>query len=144
MLHRRLHLQAARPSLIRVPGRGPPAHGRLQQSRRATAEAGENKSGHISTNPNEGILFFNNLLPVNLQWLSRYPLFLDKRQSSILRDETKFEAVGAVAPTKVVQAAIENSKLGLLGKVDVVEVLPRLKEGGAYAHIHANFKVYPC
>lgn len=133
MLQQRLLLRTHRPSLIL--GRTLPRHGRHQPCRNATAEAGENKSGHIRTTPNEGILFFNNLLPVNLQWLNRYPSFLNRKKSSILRDETRFEAVGAVAPTKVVEDAIKDSKLGL-GKVDVVEVLPRLKEGGAFLKFH--------
>ncbi|KAK4550601.1 hypothetical protein LTR36_000180 [Oleoguttula mirabilis] len=131
MLRRPMLLRASRPSLIGVLGRGLPAHSRLQPSRKATAEAGENKSGHISTTPNEGILFFIGLVPVNLQWLHRFTWFLDRRKSSIFKDESRFETIGAVAPTKVVQDAIKNSKLGL-GKVEIVEVLPRLKEGGAF------------
>ncbi|KAK5120095.1 hypothetical protein LTR85_006576 [Meristemomyces frigidus] len=132
MLQRRMLVEVSRPSLIGALRQRLPAHGRLQPARRwATAEAGENKSGHISTTPNEGILFFIGLVPVNLQWLHRFTWFLDRRKSSIFKDESKFETIGAVAPTKVVQDAIKNSKLGL-GKVEIVEVLPRLKEGGAF------------
>jgi hypothetical protein len=102
-------------------------------TRWATSEAGENKTGHISTTPNESIIFFNNLLPVNLQWLHRFTWLFDRGQhySSVLTDQSKWQKVGAVSPSEVLQNAVKNSKLGL-GKVDVVEVLPRLKEGGAF------------
>ena len=129
MLQRRLLLQASRPSLAL--GRGLYAHSRLQPRRTATAEAGENKSGHIRTSPNEAIIFFNNLLPVNLRWTQRLTWLFDKKQPSLLRNEDKYESIGAAAPAKLVEDAIKESKLGL-GKVDVLEVLPRLKEGGAF------------
>ncbi|KAK5137062.1 hypothetical protein LTR08_001071 [Meristemomyces frigidus] len=130
MMHRRVLLQASRPLL--TPGRGLLAHGQVQLVRRATAEAGEGKSGHITANPaTEGILFFNNLVPVNLSVFRRFTWILNRRKSSILRHEDKFATVGTIAPTTVVQEAIKNSKLGL-GNVNVVEVLPRLKEGGAF------------
>lgn len=106
-------------------------YGLLQTCRKATAEAGENKSGHISTTSNEGILFFQSLIPVNFQWLNRCTWLLDRKRSSILKDDDKFESIGATSPSQVVQDAVKNSKLGL-GKVEVLEILPRLKEGGAF------------
>nr|POF17539.1 mitochondrial escape protein 2 [Quercus suber] len=100
--------------------------------RHATSEAGENKSGHISTTPNEGIIFFNNLVPVNLQWLYRVSWLLEKRSpTSILVDHTKGDTVGALSPAKVLESATKDGQMGI-GKVATIEVLPRLKEGGAY------------
>ncbi|KAK5107114.1 hypothetical protein LTR62_001704 [Meristemomyces frigidus] len=121
------------------------ALGRVQQStwrriplsagrvlrRCASSEAGENNTGHISTSPNEGILFFNHLLPNNAQWYNRIAGLLDRRRFSILQDKAKFERIGALSPTRVVQDAVKESKLGL-GHVDVVEVLPRVNEAGAF------------
>nr|POF11543.1 mitochondrial escape protein 2 [Quercus suber] len=100
--------------------------------RHATSEAGENKSGHISTTPNEGIIFFNNLVPVNLQWLHRVSWLLEKRSpTSVLLDRTKVDTVGALSPAKVLENATKDGQMGI-GKVATIEVLPRLKEGGAY------------
>ncbi|KAK4580172.1 mitochondrial escape protein 2 [Recurvomyces mirabilis] len=46
-------------------------------------------------------------------------------------DQAKFERIGAVSPTKVVHDAVQGSKLGL-GHIEVVEVLPRVNEAGAF------------
>ena len=92
------------------------------------SEAGEGKTGHITTGSNEGIIFFNSLLPFNLQWLFRLAWSAQKR-APILLHEAKTDVVGAAAPSKVLEDA---NKKGELGKVEVVEVLPRLKEGGAF------------
>lgn len=51
--HRRLILN--RPKIINIPN----ASARIGSVRYASLEAGEKKSGHISTGPDEGILFFN-------------------------------------------------------------------------------------
>ncbi|KAI7602093.1 hypothetical protein KC343_g14991, partial [Hortaea werneckii] len=107
MLARQVRQRAIRPSTAL--SRQPEVLSSLQIRRNATAEAGENKSGHISVTSNEGILFFQSLIPINFQWLNRC----------------------AASPHKVVQDAVKNSKLGL-GNVEVLEVLPRLKEGGAF------------
>ena len=96
--------------------------------RHAASEAGEGKTGHITTGYNEGILFFNSLLPFNLQWLYRLSWSAQKR-APILLHEAKEDEVGAVAPAKVLEDATKD---GSLGKVNVLEVLPRLKEGGAF------------
>jgi hypothetical protein len=101
---------------------------RVASSRHIASEAGEGKSGHITTQPNEGIIFFNALLPFNLQWLWRLAWSAQKR-APILLHEAKTDDVGAVSPAKVLEDATKN---GELGKVEVLEVLPRLKEGGAF------------
>ncbi|KAI6801446.1 hypothetical protein KC361_g1730 [Hortaea werneckii] len=129
MLARQVRQRAIRPSTAL--SRQPEVLSSLQIRRNATAEAGENKSGHISVTSNEGILFFQSLIPINFQWLNRCTWVLDSKRSSILKNEEKFESIGAASPHKVVQDAVKNSKLGL-GNVEVLEVLPRLKEGGAF------------
>ena len=43
----------------------------------SSAEAGENKTGHIKTSSTESIVFFNNILPINLQWIFRIPWTLE-------------------------------------------------------------------
>ena len=96
--------------------------------RRFASESGEGKSGHITTGPNEGIIFFNSLLPFNLQWLFRLAWSIQRRAPILIR-EAKTDEVGAVAPAKVLE---DVTKDGQLGNVEVIEVLPRLKEGGAF------------
>ncbi|WPH00766.1 mitochondrial escape protein 2 [Acrodontium crateriforme] len=99
-----------------------------------TSEAGENKSGHISITPNEGIIFFNNLLPVQVSgFLANRlnPFSWFPGRGSILKDGDKNDAVGVASPTQLLQDAIKGNELGITN-VEVLEVLPRLKEGGAY------------
>lgn len=96
--------------------------------RSIASEAGEGKSGHITTGQNEGIIFFNSLLPFNLQWLFRLAWAAQKRAPILLR-EAKSDTVGAASPAKVLEDVNKN---GEFGNVEVVEVLPRLKEGGAF------------
>ena len=104
---------------------------RFGRARCITSEAGENDTGHITTTPNEGILFFSNLLPGNVLWLYPFSWFLRWPKPSVLLNSSKDAVVGAAAPGPVVQEAITKSKLGL-GQVNIVEVLPRVKEGGAF------------
>ncbi|EMC96215.1 hypothetical protein BAUCODRAFT_70204 [Baudoinia panamericana UAMH 10762] len=108
MLQRRLLLQ--RPCLRSLPVPRLHQRSRLRQVRHATAEAGENESGHIATTPNEGILFFNNLLPLSIPFMRLLPFVLRSNKSSILQDADKWMRVGAL----------------------VVEILPRLREAGAF------------
>ena len=93
------------------------------------SEAGEHKSGHISTGQNEGILFFNSLLPLNLQWFYRLGWSARKR-SPILLERAATDSVGTCSPAEVLEDA--TAKDSSLGTVDVIEVLPRLKEAGAF------------
>ena len=101
----------------------------LYSSRRYASESGENKSGHISTGTNEGILFFTQLVPFNLRWLVNLIHNIPGRSTASLLDKNRFEQVGAVSPAKIVDDVVKEGKLG---KVDVLEILPRLKEGGAF------------
>lgn len=125
MISRRLLQSSGQTALWQ--SRGAVRYGRVIR-RCAANEAGERKTGHISTAENEGILFFNTLLPFNLQWAYR-ALWSLQRRSPILTYEAKIQDVGAVAPAKVIEDATKDGKLGL---VEVVEILPRLKEGGAF------------
>ena len=101
---------------------------RTINARHIASESGEGKTGHITTQHNEGIIFFNSLIPFNLQWLYRF-VWSAQRRAPILLHESKTDDVGAVAPAKVLADANKN---GDLGNVEVLEVLPRLKEGGAF------------
>ena len=97
--------------------------------RRYASESGENKTGHISRGPNEGILFFTQLVPFNLRWLVNFIHRIPGRSTATLLDKNRFEEVGVVSPAKIIENVTKDGKLG---KIDVVEILPRLKEGGAF------------
>jgi hypothetical protein len=125
MLHRCLLASACRQPVARL--RPYPLTFRHYQARHASAEAGENNAGHISTAPTESILFFNNLLPLNVRWIHRLLTFLDRRRL----DLPKLDRIGSVSPTQVLEDAVKESKLGI-GKVDIVELLPRVHEAGAF------------
>ncbi|KAG9886505.1 hypothetical protein KCV05_g19387, partial [Aureobasidium melanogenum] len=55
-----------------------------QRLRYKSLEAGENNTGHISVDSKEGVLFFNNLYPLRLQWLLRLPLLSAEKLFSTL------------------------------------------------------------
>ncbi|KAG9680438.1 hypothetical protein KCU95_g17656, partial [Aureobasidium melanogenum] len=92
-------------------------------------EAGENKTGHISVDSKEGVLFFNNLYPLRLQWLLRLPLLSAERLFSTLTGGDR--SMGAVDPKKVIKGAQEATPDKPV-QASVLEVLPRVKEGGAF------------
>jgi len=105
-----------------------PVSAAIIKKRWNSAEAGENKSGHIQTNNLQSVLFFSNLLPINLQWLFRIPWTLEKVFPRLL-DRNRTSSISAVNPTEVLENAAKAK--GLSG-IKVLEVLPRLKEGGAF------------
>ncbi|MCJ1387162.1 mitochondrial escape protein 2 [Xylographa bjoerkii] len=107
-----------------------PKHGQPQiykGFRRKTSEAGEDKSGHINAAPNEGILFLDNVFPLKLRWLLRLPfLNVDKSIPELLK-RLNSPRIGAADPMSIIQRALPKDL-----PIKVTEVLPRLKEGGAF------------
>lgn len=108
-------------------------------NRTSASEAGENDSGHINTERNEGIFFFDNVFPLKFQWLSRLPL-LNWEQSVIdLISKANRPDAAFASPASVIQRAFPEAL-----PVKITEVLPRIREGGAYvkfshdAQIDAN------
>jgi hypothetical protein len=116
-----LHCQLMRPGLARV--------NRVAGLRYNSLEAGENDTGHINAGPNQGVLFFNNIYPLKLQWLLRLPLLSAERLFQTLTGGDK--SMGAIDPQKVIRRAQEAAPDKQI-QANVVEVLPRIKEGGAF------------
>lgn len=102
-------------------------------------DTGDNKTGHIATTPQEGIIFFNNILPPNLQWLFRISASLEKK-SPLFGGNRTAENLGVVHPQTVFT---EATKEKFADKVHVVEVLPRLREGGAFVKFSHDATVDP-
>ncbi|CAK3803145.1 Mitochondrial escape 2 [Lecanosticta acicola] len=91
-------------------------------------DTGDNKTGHITTTPQEGILFFNSILPPNLQWLFRITSGIGRGPPK-LADMNRNDTYGVINPATVFQKATKEANLG---NAEVVEVLPRFGEGGAF------------
>ncbi|KAL6243560.1 mitochondrial escape protein 2 [Rhinocladiella similis] len=95
--------------------------------RKESSEVGDNDSGHIETKPNEGILFFDNVFPLKLQWLNRIP-FLNP--DTLLAESLKrvnHPDLALADPSSIIKRALPE-KL----PITVTKVLPRLREGGAF------------
>ncbi|KAF7544595.1 hypothetical protein G7046_g9755 [Stylonectria norvegica] len=109
---------------------------RAWESTAAPVESGE-KSGHISVYSNESILFFDNIFPLKLssiigrQWKSDHDL------SDVLR---RFESssLGIMDPIRLVKTAIPEDL-----PIKVTEILPRLKDGGAYVKFQHDADLDP-
>jgi hypothetical protein len=122
------HAQRTRPLASRLPG----------LKRFSASEAGEDDSGHIKTERNEGIFFFDNVFPLKFQWLSRIPL-LNWEQSVIdLMTKANRPDAAFASPASVIQRAFPESL-----PVKITEVLPRIREGGAYVKFSHDAQIDP-
>ncbi|KAF7719239.1 Uncharacterized protein PECH_004833 [Penicillium ucsense] len=83
-------------------------------------------SGHIKLEPNEGILYLNNIFPQRLQWFLRGPLSHVQPLAGIMKKINRPD-IAASDPESIARFACPKS-LGL----EVREVIPRYKEGGAF------------
>ncbi|TVY81632.1 Mitochondrial escape protein [Lachnellula suecica] len=94
--------------------------------RRESTETGEDSTGHITAHSNEGILFFDNLFPLKLHWILRLP-FRGERSLSDLLVRFNNQTLGSYEPLSMVKKALPASI-----PLKVTEILPRLKDGGAF------------
>jgi hypothetical protein len=95
--------------------------------RKASSESGEDDSGHIKTDRNEGIFFFDNVFPLKFQWLSRIPLLnWDQRLINVYSRGNLPNAAFA-SPASTINRALPNSL-----PIKITDVIPRIREGGAY------------
>ncbi|USW53441.1 Putative mitochondrial escape protein [Septoria linicola] len=93
-------------------------------------DTGDNNTGHITTNAQEGILFFNSILPTNLQWFFRLTAAIPAGRKTPKILDPSSSSYGVVNPASAFQKALKVANIG--GKADVVEVLPRYSEGAAF------------
>ena len=92
-----------------------------------TTLAGDDKSGHLNTGPNEAIVFIDNVFPIKIHFFLGLSLFnADKfvpRLVTKLRDtRTRNESVTAFAKGALPSAL----------PIEIKSILPSLKEGGAF------------
>ncbi|KAI1388279.1 RNA12 protein-domain-containing protein [Hypoxylon trugodes] len=100
---------------------------RLTQRAWESTTTGDGKTGHIDAAPNESILWIDNLFPLKLSGLLRAPWSSPDRDLSELMKRFENSTLGALDPINMVKRAIPQS-----APVKVTEILPRLKDGGAF------------
>ncbi|KAI1210661.1 RNA12 protein-domain-containing protein [Annulohypoxylon truncatum] len=88
---------------------------------------GEGKSGHIDAAPNESILWIDNLFPLRLSGLLRAPWKSPDEDLSKLMERFESSSLGMLDPINLVKRAIPET-----APVKITEILPRLKDGGAF------------
>ncbi|KAK4087269.1 hypothetical protein Purlil1_8344 [Purpureocillium lilacinum] len=89
----------------------------------------EKETGHFSVKHNESLLFFDNLFPIKLSALLRMPAEPDRDLAGLLR---RFESssLGIMDPIRLVKSAIPADM-----SLKVTEIMPRLKDGGAFVKV---------
>lgn len=111
----------------------PVTNRRRESTHSNQSDAGEDETGHINTAPNESILFFDNIFPLRLQWLTRIP-FLDA--STVIKAYRKVNSphIALADPTGIIDRALPHNL-----PIKIQSILPRLREGGAYVKFqHEN------
>ncbi|KAM0203562.1 hypothetical protein ACHAPA_000480 [Fusarium lateritium] len=95
------------------------------------------EEGHITTQSNEAILFFDNIFPLKLSSVVVRPWKSDNDVSDLLR---RFEtsSLGILDPIRLVKTAIPEDL-----PIRVTEILPRLKDGGAYVKFKYDAQMDP-
>lgn len=95
-------------------------------NRHASSSLGDDQTGHINTGANENILFFDNIFPLRLQWLTLIPFV---ETASILNAYRRANSphIALADPTGIVGRALPDNI-----PIKVLNILPRLREGGAY------------
>lgn len=96
--------------------------------------AGDQKSGHIYTGPNESILFLDNIFPLKLTygWVSYLlgrPWQTDEDLENLLKRFDK-SSLGIADPLNLVKRTIPSD-----GSMKVTELIPRLKDGGCFVKV---------
>ncbi|KAL2259199.1 hypothetical protein VTK26DRAFT_7203 [Humicola hyalothermophila] len=95
--------------------------------RRWESNTGHAHTGHIDTKPNESILFFDNLFPLKVSSVLLWRPWGSNRDLPELLKKLDNAPLGLLSPIALVRQAIPESV-----PIKITEIIPRLKEGGAY------------
>ncbi|KAI0402136.1 escape protein-like protein 2 [Xylaria palmicola] len=93
----------------------------------STVAADEGRHGHIPLAPNESILWFDNLFPLRLSGFLHLPWHNPEDDLAGLMQRFGNARVGIMDPIGLVKRALSNDI-----PVTVTEIVPRLKDGGAF------------
>ncbi|KKY15193.1 putative protein rna12 [Phaeomoniella chlamydospora] len=83
--------------------------------------------GATPLRPKEGIFFVNNVFPLKLQWLIKIPFINPEKDLQNLMNKFHKPSIAAADPVSIIRRALPE-KL----PIQVTEVIPRFREGGAY------------
>ncbi|KAI1262374.1 RNA12 protein-domain-containing protein [Xylariaceae sp. FL1019] len=92
-----------------------------------STEAGDRKSGHIDAASNESILWFDRLYPLKLSGLLRLPWLNPESNISELTKRFEKSSMGIMNPMNLVKRALKPDL-----PIEVTEIVPRIKDGGAF------------
>ncbi|RYC63957.1 hypothetical protein CHU98_g2218 [Xylaria longipes] len=98
------------------------------------------KDGHIELAPNESVLWFDNLFPLKVSGLLLFRLPWQGPESDLpgLMRRLGNASVGIMDPTKRIKRVLSDDV-----SVKVTEILPRLKDGGAFVKFTHPAEVTP-
>ncbi|RDH15260.1 cytochrome P450 [Aspergillus niger ATCC 13496] len=116
LLHARFSRPPAVPSLTKA----------FIVSRRTSSHASFIETGHIDVKDDEGLVFVNNIFPSKLQWLLQGPLSGNKTYEEALKRINR-PHLAASDPLHIIRRVFPQSL-----NVDIREVIPRFREGGAF------------
>ncbi|KXT09078.1 hypothetical protein AC579_1158 [Pseudocercospora musae] len=101
----------------------------LASKRFMVGDTGDNNTGHITTAPQQGIIFMDSILPPNLSWLMRLTSHFGGYSGFTKKLDPTMGRYGTINPQTVFQKAIKHANLG---KAEVLEILPRYAESAAF------------
>ncbi|KAK7415820.1 mitochondrial escape protein 2 [Neonectria punicea] len=109
----------------------------LDPASTSTSEVDADTSGHIAVKTNESILFFDNIFPLKLSSVLFRAWNTDHDVADLLK---RFESssLGILDPIRLVKTAIPEDL-----PIKVTEILPRLKDGGAYVKFSHDANIDP-
>lgn len=126
MAHPGLGLAATRTAKYRLPV----ILARAQNARRwetTKVDVEGDKTGHIDANPMESIIFFDNLFPLKLSSYFFWRPWKSQRDFPTLLKRFNTSTLGMFDPAALIKKAIPSDV-----PIEVIEIIPRTKEGGAY------------
>ncbi|KAG6324925.1 hypothetical protein E4U22_006713 [Claviceps purpurea] len=100
----------------------------------------EKETGHFDVQPNESLFFFENIFPKKLSALLRYPAETVGDMTEVLRrlNSSSGNDGGGLDPIALVKKAIPQDM-----PLKVTEILPRLKDGGAFVKVQYAASISP-
>ena len=92
-----------------------------------SSETGENKTGHITAGKGEGILFLDNVFPLDPEPIGGLPFFNVGKWMSRLMRRLDNPNISAAMPKKIAERALQSPL-----PINIIEVHPRHREGGVF------------
>ncbi|KAJ8121516.1 hypothetical protein O1611_g10084 [Lasiodiplodia mahajangana] len=108
-----------------------------QRAWESTIAVDDDKDGHIELAPNESILWFDNLFPLKLSGL-RLPWQSPESDVRGLMKRFENSSLGIIDPTSMVKRALPDD-----ARMKITEIIPRLKDGGAFVKFTHPAEVSP-